>query len=174
MEANTMKQCTKCKIEKEENDFHKYAKAKDGLNYYCKVCTLNYMNTPSSKKLLKTHRKKKSTTWKGVAYFIYKHMKEHSIKRGHNWDDSWWSPSIIEEIITNGRCEKTGMPFDITLESRHYKKRPFTPSPDRIDNERGYEPANVQWVVFMYNLMKNNFDDKDVDKFVDSLKSKSL
>lgn len=174
MEANTMKQCTRCKTEKEETDFHKCARTKDGLNFWCKVCTLNYMSTPHSKKLLKNHQKKKSATWKGVAYLIHKHMKENSIKKGFNWDDSWWSAEIIEEIITNGRCEKTGMPFDITLESRHHKKRPFTPSPDRIDNERGYEPANVQWVVFMYNLMKNNFDDKDVDKFVDSLKSKSL
>jgi hypothetical protein len=169
-----MKQCTKCKIEKKETDFYKNTRNKDGLQYRCKVCSLNEMNTPKFKTQLKEHQKKKSGTWYGVANLICIHMKANAKKKGFKWDDAWWSARIIEEIITDGKCEKTGIPFDITRENRHYKRRPFTPSPDRIDNTKGYEPENVQWVVFMYNLMKNNFDDGDVDKFIDSLKSKSL
>ena len=33
-----MKICTKCKEIKPENDFHKYSRSKDGLQYYCKSC----------------------------------------------------------------------------------------------------------------------------------------
>jgi len=97
-------------------------------------------------------------------------MKSNSKKRGHLWDDSWWTVDSIQAKIENGKCEKTGMPFEIKEENERNKKRAFIPSPDRIDNSKGYEPDNVQWVLFIYNMMKNNFDDADVAHFLLSLK----
>ncbi len=37
-----MKQCTKCKKWKEESEFHKDCKSKDGLAYWCKKCYREY------------------------------------------------------------------------------------------------------------------------------------
>jgi hypothetical protein len=37
-----MKFCTKCKIEKEESEFHKNKNTKDGLNFWCKLCVKDY------------------------------------------------------------------------------------------------------------------------------------
>jgi hypothetical protein len=37
-----MKFCTKCKIEKDEFEFHKDKSKKDGLNYWCKSCIKDY------------------------------------------------------------------------------------------------------------------------------------
>jgi hypothetical protein len=37
-----MKQCSKCKIQKDESEFSKNRKNKDGLRYYCKDCERAY------------------------------------------------------------------------------------------------------------------------------------
>lgn len=37
-----LKQCTNCQEYKETSDFHKYAKAQDGLKPWCKVCVRAY------------------------------------------------------------------------------------------------------------------------------------
>lgn len=39
---NGLKQCTNCQEYKETYDFHKYAKAQDGLKPWCKVCVKEY------------------------------------------------------------------------------------------------------------------------------------
>jgi hypothetical protein len=35
-------------------------------------------------------------------------------------------------------------------------KRAYSPSIDRIDNRRGYEFDNLQWLTFSQNARKNN------------------
>jgi hypothetical protein len=39
-----MKKCTKCGIEKDESEFHKHARRKDGYNNVCKICRKLYDN----------------------------------------------------------------------------------------------------------------------------------
>jgi hypothetical protein len=39
---NGLKQCTNCQEYKDKSDFHKYAKAQDGLKPWCKVCVREY------------------------------------------------------------------------------------------------------------------------------------
>lgn len=36
------KQCTKCQVYKDKQDFHKYSKAQDGLKPWCKACVKDY------------------------------------------------------------------------------------------------------------------------------------
>ena len=38
-----MKKCTKCGIEKDESEFYKNKKAKDGLRHWCKACVSSHM-----------------------------------------------------------------------------------------------------------------------------------
>ena len=45
-------------------------------------------------------------------------------------------------------------------------RNPFAPSPVRIDNSKGYTKENVQWVCWMYNQMRGQATDSDVDKFL--------
>lgn len=162
-----MKTCSKCKQTKHKTEFNSHKRMKDGLQPHCKTCLQAYGKTEKAKSVVKRYQ---TTNWRGVASLIRSHMKSNSKKRGHLWDDSWWTVDSIQAKIENGKCEKTGMPFEIKEENERNKKRAFIPSPDRIDNSKGYEPVNVQWVLFIYNMMKNNFDDADVAHFLLSLK----
>ncbi len=162
-----MKTCSKCKQTKPKTEFHNHKRYKDGKQPHCKLCLQEHGKTEAAKKAVKRYQ---TTNWRGVASLIRSHMKSNSKKRGQLWDDSWWTVESILAKIEGGKCEKTGLPFEIREENERHKKRAFIPSPDRIDNSKGYEPDNVQWVLFIYNMMKNNFDDADVAHFVLSLK----
>lgn len=60
------------------------------------------------------------------------------------------------ERITAGRCEVTGLPFDLTAGAG---LNPWAPSLDRKDSAGGYTPANVQVVVSAYNVAKGPWGD---------------
>jgi hypothetical protein len=162
-----MKTCSKCKQTKPLEGFHNHTRTKDKKQHQCKICINAYSKTEASKKAVKRYQ---TSNWRGVASLIRAHMKSNSKKRGQHWDDSWWTVDSVLAKIEGGKCEKTGLPFEIREENERHKKRAFIPSPDRIDNSKGYEPDNVQWVLFIYNMMKNNFDDADVAHFLLSLK----
>jgi hypothetical protein len=53
------------------------------------------------------------------------------------------------------RCALSGLPLSLKETKGKYKKR--TASLDRIDNTRGYEPDNVQWVHKDINWMKGRY-----------------
>jgi len=59
----------------------------------------------------------------------------------------------------NGRCALTGWVLNPrTIKGRHKER---TASLDRIDNTKGYEPGNIQWVHKKLNRMKYTFRVKD-------------
>lgn len=103
-----------------------------------------------------------------VAYRILYGMKKRSIDRGWEWNDDWWTRPMIEQIIATQQCCVTRLPFVIGV-ADNGKSHPFKPSPDRIDNTRGYHPTNVRFVVWMYNQMKSAYSTDYVDVFVAAL-----
>lgn len=64
------------------------------------------------------------------------------------------------------RCARTGISLDLTASDG---MKPFGPSLDRINNNIGYEPGNIQLVCYMYNSAKNQFTDEDVLRFASEL-----
>lgn len=83
----------------------------------------------------------------------------------------WPAPDFgslwVEEKILLGVCEVTGIPFDLSSQSTVtvHAKNPWVPSLDRIDSAGVYSIANVQVVVFMYNVCKAEFNHSDVVRF---------
>mgnify|MGYP006888290380 CR=1 FL=1 len=65
----------------------------------------------------------------------------------------------VRERIYNGKCEVTGIPFQLTYGQGVV---PWCPSIDRIDSSRGYTMDNCRMVVVILNLAKNKFTDDDV------------
>lgn len=81
------------------------------------------------------------------------------------------TPDFIEQNLRLP-CSKTGKKFVLypELKSRNYSNRePYSASIDRIDNNRGYTKDNVQFVCWIYNLCKNNWTDKEVLDFCQTL-----
>jgi hypothetical protein len=136
-----------------------------------KVAKQTYYQTEKGKECLRRSYVKRATTPYGKAQQTRLHMRANSIKRGLKWNDEWWSNEKIADIMENGRCAITGIKFTIGTVGRTGIRNPFKASPDRIDITKGYEPSNVRWVVFIYNLMRSNFKDEDVDLFIKSLRN---
>ena len=70
--------------------------------------------------------------------------------------------------MKRGKCEVTGIDLDFSCDDvlttqRHRVK--YAPSLDRKNPTKGYTKANTRVVVWMYNIMKNVFSDKDVLEF---------
>lgn len=61
----SLKQCSSCKEWKDENEFHRNKREKDGLNYECKICT--------SKRAAKWRKNNKDRIWANTT--IHKHRK---------------------------------------------------------------------------------------------------
>lgn len=191
-----MKQCSKCKETKPFELFHRSSRNKSGYLAHCKDCQKEKDQNPQykqrkkewakehkekmkeyyKKSTIKNKEKRKETlkkytnSWRGFASGMLQSMKTRSKQKGFDWDDAWWSLDLIEEKIKNGKCEKTGILFELEKKEKHNEKRPFVPSIDRKDNTKGYEPSNVQFVVWIYNAMKNSFKEKDVEWFITQLK----
>jgi hypothetical protein len=69
-----------------------------------------------------------------------------------------WNITLDEMFYYyNGKCSLTGWEIDIS-----FKK--CTASLDRIDNNKGYSPNNIQWVHTMVNMCKNKYNEKDFIK----------
>ena len=88
----------------------------------------------------------------------------------NRWENPEFSLDEICNILSGGVCQITSIPFELD-NTQGSKRNPFTASPDRIDNTKGYTKDNVQWVVWIYNQMKSDYSPYLVDKFIEGLKN---
>lgn len=58
----------------------------------------------------------------------------------------------VVERIKQG-CELTGLPFELSHESRIKQRSPYAPSIDRIDCTQGYTKENCRLVVWAMNAL---------------------
>ena len=67
-----------------------------------------------------------------------------------------------------GYCSVTGMEFDFRP-SMSGKKRPFFPSIDRIDSDKGYTKGNIRIVVTIANYAMNEWGHDPLFEMVDAI-----
>jgi hypothetical protein len=74
--------------------------------------------------------------------------------------------SWVATKLAVGVCDATGIAFALDHRKLSTPGRriasPWSPSLDRIDNDKGYIPGNVQMVCWMYNQCKNQWKHSDV------------
>lgn len=76
----------------------------------------------------------------------------------------------VEEHITPGTCEVSGIPFDFTPDGRGTGyKNSFGPSLDRTDSRLGYTQDNTKIVVWAYNGAKGTGTHEDVLRLAKAL-----
>lgn len=86
--------------------------------------------------------------------------------KANGWPAPDFTSEWIEEKVTKGFCEVTGIPFDLeTKRAKIHAANPWVPSLDRIDSSKPYFKDNVQVVVYMYNVCKGEFSHNDVVEF---------
>lgn len=162
------KKCKACLEIKPLTEFYKSSK-----QYYqarCKPCNVQQVkvyrdeNPIAKTKYSRAYRTRHRNTPKLKVGQILEGMQARSKRKG-------FSPPTItkEEILTaiQGACAKTGIPFE--FDQSEYSKSPWTPVPDRIDSSKGYTADNVQWVCHMYNSMKQEYGEEEIERFLRAL-----
>lgn len=91
-------------------------------------------------------------------------MVTRSKKKGLPYPE--WTVDEIKAAI-QGSCSKTGIQFEFN--QTDFSKSPWTPVPDRIDSTKGYTHENVQWVCHMYNSLKQDYTEIEVEKFLKAI-----
>jgi hypothetical protein len=93
-------------------------------------------------------------TPRGRARELFRKLVKRAAKKqmavGITWE---W----LEGRIASGRCELTGVPFDL---SRYGSHGPYAPSVDRIDSSRGYELDNCRVILWALNMAFSNWGEE--------------
>ena len=150
------KKCSSCKEIKPVDQFYTSCGSKDGYQTYCISC--------SSK------NKRKYIT-KNPEQQCFDSMNYRTRQRG--FEPNEWTKEEIREKM-QGKCEVTGIPFDMGLSKKGEPKNAFVASPDRIDNSKGYTKENTRWVVFIYNSMRNDFKEEQVKAFIEHIRQHEI
>lgn len=79
----------------------------------------------------------------------------------------------VFEKLRAGRCEVTGLPFDLVLAARGDRKHsPWSPSIHRINSNSGYVDGNIQMVVLLYNTARSNATDEEFYLLIDAIQAR--
>jgi hypothetical protein len=111
----------------------------------------------------------------------YKDIEKRRLKDRENYEKNW--PRYILKTVKT-RAKKKNREFNLTEEDlivpelcpvfeeplniREYKQKggtPFSPSVDRIDNNKGYIKGNMQIISFLANSMKSSASPSQLIKF---------
>lgn len=75
---------------------------------------------------------------------------------------------------SRGRCEITGIPFEVVDTSRKWDRQPWTASIDRIDCAKGYTLDNCRLVCAAVNVALNSWGEAVLGRIVDAMVEQRL
>lgn len=96
---------------------------------------------------------------------LYQTVKQRATKRQIAFD---LSIEWFEERLITGLCEVSKIPFKLDNYGEKWDKF-YSPSVDRIDNDKGYVVENCRLVLFGFNAGKFTATDDDFAKLVYAL-----
>lgn len=156
-----MKDCSKCKINKQLSDFYSAKKYKDGRYPSCKLCC----KKATDKSILKRwgslnayYSEYRNRITGGNPSIIYSKKKSNAISHG--------IPFTLdrEEFVEwykqqNLKCSYCDIPQNKIVDFQHLQPNIniYRLTLDRIDCRLGYEPNNITLCCSRCNLVKSNF-----------------
>jgi len=168
------KRCSRCRLKKSVFEFSKNRRQVDGLQSQCKECSALSQGEHRARDAGRAKANdvksfsKYYLTSNGRATFMLGNARARARRLGLEFS---LTKEWLLEKLSHGRCEATGLPFDI---STGYGKggsglNSFSPSLDRVDAFGGYTPDNVQVVVLIYNRAKGLFPVSDLLEMASAL-----
>ena len=146
-----MKKCSLCQKPKPESSFYKNKKTKDGLQSWCVDCYKNkYIQKRRDKEYIKKDRYRQLC---GRVRRKQRGAAGKPVLTIEEWEQF---------------CIKTDADLDrlLTIWKKSGYKRELAISVDRIDNNRGYEQDNLQWLSTLDNTMKYAIQDKGFSEVI--------
>lgn len=152
------KMCFKCGIEKELDNFYKHPAMVDGRVNKCKECNKldvrsNYANKKEQYQLYDRKRQRENKT----RIFNHRYTQIKQRVEGRAIRDYRVKGKALLSYDEYCRWLVANMEtFDLLYTSWKESgfERSLTPSIDRINNNKGYEADNMQWVTVSYNAVK--------------------
>jgi len=162
------RKCKQCENSKLLTSFQRKLEKNNLIyfNYVCNKCAYDKRKEKYKEKTqsyLKSQKNKEFFTIEGRASMLIHRVKNRA--KNYNMEFSLTKENIIKSL-EKGKCCKTNIPF--VLNDKPYN--PYSPSIDRIDNNKGYIDGNVQIVCMIYNFCKNQFAEEDVEHFIKNAK----
>lgn len=151
------KLCTKCGETKDVADFYEAAGKPTSACKACYRARANaYYRNNKDKVLAREADRRASVDWPAKCRSYH---KQHWAKKllhsaqARSKDRQHDPPTITEAWILAQplRCPYLDVPLDV---SGVGSKAPWSPSLDRIDNNKGYTPDNVRVTSWVWNLMR--------------------
>lgn len=146
------KWCKKCSGCNQEQAYTRkdHAKQSELRDWQCKKCVAKAKGFSNNQPIGDKQRN-------------FNRFKKSSESRNISWN------LTLEEMFSkyDGKCALTGWDIDIKYGNE-------TASLDRIDNLKGYELTNIQWVHNMVNMSKNKYTQEDFIKMCIAISKKFI
>jgi hypothetical protein len=133
-----MKTCSKCKVEKESDQFSKGAN-KDGLSSWCKDCARTLSKSSH-------YASRRSNPAKALLSYARGNARRAGIEFNLTVEDCF-----IPEV-----CPVLGIPLVPFAEKVNGNINPNSPSLDKMIPSRGYTKGNVQVISWRANRLKSD------------------
>jgi hypothetical protein len=152
--VNTLarKKCSKCRCEKNADEFFKNRSRSDNLSAWCKACRKLFDRTQSSRDKQNSHCKEYRRRKRAVK--LLGALRVRAKKKGLKYDLDAHGAEI-QRRIDKGVCEMTGIALDLDAMLAFN-----SPSIDRIDNNQGYVIENVRIVCLAMNFAMNTWGEE--------------
>ena len=156
--------CTKCKDEKDESEFYKDSRRKNGLRSWCISCQKedNRKREGSYNEMRREYRKNHKEESKSAHREYYKENKEKILSMNRNWRQTTNGRLLSYQISAKKRNVDWQLTKDEFLsfwgKNCHYcGEKIIGIGIDRIDSKNGYNMSNVVPCCYGCNIIKMDY-----------------
>lgn len=150
--------CSKCKMEKDEKEFHKHATSKNSIRSECKKCRKEYGSTRKERD--RSNSKKKELHRKDPRRYMIKSARFRAIRDNIPFNIEY------DDFIVPLKCPILDIPLIVSSQCSEN-----SPSLDRIIPDLGYVKNNVAVISVKANRLKQEMCIADIYKLINYIRS---